>query len=190
MGISYYGYELSDAKLLTPGSPTIIETDVLYANKVEFVTDRTELTFEGDASSRKVFITSGITANLSPDCIDVGALETVFAKTPVTAGLPAAVARATYFGELDESRGVTAGLYGRGFAIKDDGAGTESIEDIEIRIFKGTLTLSGPPNLQTKQKASQQVYALSAVRTATDLNGAALPSVPSGGAFYWIGELT
>jgi hypothetical protein len=189
MGRNYYAYELSDAKLLLPGSPSIVEVDVLYANQIEFATDRTELTFEGDAQSRKVFITSGITANLRPDSVPLAALETAYAKTPVTTSLPAALARATYFGDLVESKGVTSGLYGRGYAIKEE-SGVEEVVDIEIRIFKGTLNLSGPPNLQTKQKAQGQTMSLSAVRTSTDVNGTALPSVPTGGAFYWLAELT
>lgn len=188
MAPNYYGYELYDGKLLIPGSPSIVEVDLLYANKIEFAPDRTELTFEGDAASRKVFITSGLTANISPDCIDIAALEAAFDKTAVTAGLPSGIARATYFGDLAESKGVTAGMYGRAFAIKEDN-GAEDVVDIEIRVFKGTLTLNAPPNLQTKQKAGQQVYALSAIRTTTDVNNVALPTVPTGGAFYWIAEL-
>ena len=34
MGRDYYAYELSDAKLLVAGSPSIVEIDVLYANQI------------------------------------------------------------------------------------------------------------------------------------------------------------
>lgn len=184
-----FGYELEDAKFLLAGSPAIEEVDLRYANTIEFTVDSTTLTFEGDADQRQVFITSGLSAAIRPDCITLEADEALFGKTPVVAGLPAGVDRATYYGETTETRGVTCGFWGRGFGIFEDGGG-EEIVNFEIRVFRGTLTLGAPPNLQTKQKAGQRTYNFSAVKTSVDINGDPLPDVPTGGARYWIGILS
>lgn len=184
---NYYGYELTHAAIQIAGSPALEEVDLLYANTIEFQADETTLTFEGDAQSRQVFITSGMTALIRPDCITVEAAETIFNKTPVTVGLPSGLARLTWYGDTTEAAGVTAGLIGEGYAIKEDG-GVEEVVEIRLWMPLGTLTLSGPPQLQTKQKAGQQTYRLAANRATTDVNGTALPGVPTGGAFYAIAE--
>src|SRR5262249_44942286 len=107
----------------------------------------------------------------------------------VTASLPTGLAELTWFGDLTEAGGAAAGLYGEANAIKNV-AGAESTVKIRIWLPLGTLTFAKPPGLNTAAKADSPMLRLSAQRTTKDVVGAALPSVPTGGATYAIAELS
>jgi hypothetical protein len=188
---NYFAYEFTDAKIqVSDGevTPAIVEVDLLYANTIEISLEETTYTFEGDGQQRQFFATRGMTLQIRPDCLTLAAAETIFGKTAVTAGLPTGMDRLLWFGDAEESKGVSAGFVGRAIATKND-AGVETTMEIALWVPLGTLTLGGPPTLQTGQKAGQQTYRLSAVRTAVDVIGGALPTVPTGGAFYAISEV-
>lgn len=176
--------------LATDGTGTVrrmVETNVLFANKITIDVQETTLTFEGDAQTKNVYFLSGMTASLSPDCITVEAAEEIFGKTAVSSGLPTGLTRLTWYGEATERGGVTAGMWAEGYAIKST-AGVESVVGIRLWLPMGTLTLSGPPSLTTKEKAGQQTYKLGATLATTTVIGTALPTVPTGGAYYAIAE--
>lgn len=176
--------------LSTDGTGTVkkrVETDVLFTNSIEFDNEETFLNFEGDNQTKQAYILSNITAKLSPDCLSIDAIETVFSKTAVTASLPTGLTRLTWFGDNVESAGVAAGLYVEGHAIKNS-SGVETTVDFRLWVPLGTMYLSGPPSMTTKEKAGKQQYILTASKTSVDVIGAALPGIPTGGAYYAIAE--
>lgn len=190
MAPNYFGFEFIDAKIQKSsggGTPTIVETDLLYANQIEVNAEETSYVFEGDGQRRELFGLRGMSILFRPDALTIAAAEAVFAKTAVTSSLPTGLARLTWFGDEAEGKGVAAGFYGRAYAVKNDG-GVESTVTIRLWIPLGTLTLGPAPTLQTGQKVGQQTYRLAAVRTSKDVIGGALPGVPTGGAFYAIAE--
>jgi len=168
---------------------TLAEIDLLYANKIEIEAEEQTITWAGDGQQRSVYVTRGMTATLPTDCLSVAAAARIFNKTPVTANLPAGLTTMTYFGEPAETGGVSAGLWAEGYAIRRNAiSGAEDRIDMRLWIMLGTLTLGGAPGLATGEKSGQMVYKLGAVRSTVDVTGTALPGVPSGGAFYAIGE--
>ena len=146
-------------------------------------------TVQGGGQKRNVYLTTALTAELAPDCLNVAAAGVVFGKDVATTNLPGGATSMTWFGEQSDSSGVQAGLWLEGSAIKRVVAtGAESRVDIGVWIPLGTLTLGGGPSLETAKKAGQQVWRLGAVRTTTNVIGGALPGVDSGGGFYSIFE--
>ena len=186
--MAYYGYNFTDAKLQYDVGGTLTETDLLYANKATIKGDDEDIVFEGDGQKRHLYITSGMTVELSPDAMNVAAAGVLFNKTNVTASIPNSGTNLNWFGDTVESAGTSAGLRFVGSAIKSV-AGVESNVTIHLWIPLGTLTLGAPGDVESLKKWGQQVWRLSAVRTTVDVGGNALPGVPSGGAFYAVYEV-
>jgi hypothetical protein len=173
------------------GSPNVtplVETNVEYPEKIELKAKDEDITFKGGGQERSVYVTTALTAELAPDCLNVAAAGAVFGKDAVVTGLPDGLTSLVWFGELSDTTGVAAGLWGEGSAIKRTTSGVESRVDIRVWLPLGTLTLNGGPTLETAKKAGQHTWRLGATRTTKNVIGGELPGVASGGAFYAIAE--
>jgi len=183
----YFVYDFTHAAWQKNVASVVTDVDLLFANKAVLNPDESDITFEGDGQVKHVYITKGITVEYTPDVVDLNAISSMFGKSEVTGSLPSGLARGTWMGDTTEAAGVSAGWWGRANAIKDV-AGVQTAVRVRIWVPLGTLTISKPPGLNTAAKAEQMVWRLSAVRTTLDVAGNALPSVPSGGAFYFLAE--
>lgn len=174
------------------GAPNVIamvETSIQFPEKLELKGDEETITFNGGGNKRNVYMTSALTAEMAPDCLNIAAASVVFSKNVATTSLPGGATAMVWFGEKNDTVGVPAGLWAEGSAIKKDLAtGLESRVDVGVWVPLGTLTLGGGPSLETVKKAGQQLWRLGANRTTTSVIGGALPGVDSGGAFYAIFE--
>ncbi len=172
------------------GSPNVIakvSTDIYFANQLESERLTADIEWSGDGQQRQLNITTGMTLTITPDSLPMDALETAFSKTAVTSGLPAGMTRGTWMGDLTESKGVSVGLRATANAIKQ-ASGVESTVELILWIPQGTLTYGGAPGLTSGEKGAPEAFSLSTNRATQDILGGALPGVPSGGAFYLIGE--
>jgi len=173
-------YGGSAVVLTTDGSGTyknIIETSIVYPNKVEMSPEVKTVTYEGGGQTRQRVKTTGFTANLSPDCFTLAAHETIFAKTAGATALPSGYTRAVPMLDATEGNGVTAGLRAIGTSQKITlSTGAESTVTIELWVPSGTLSLSGPPGMTTSDKFGQQTYHLAATRGTTDVAAGTLPT--------------
>lgn len=184
----------SAVTLTTDGTGTVralVESDLLYANKIDLKGKEVTYTWNGDGQEREIYGMVGMTAEIPVDCVPIAALQTIFNKSVVSSGLPTGLASLTWFGEAAETGGVSAGLWANAYAARrDTTTGVESTVVIRIWLPLGTLTLSAATGLESGKKAGLTVLKLGAVRATADVTGAALPSVPTGGAFYAIAELS
>ncbi len=185
----YKIYDFYKAVLQMNVATVLTETTFLYANKLDLKPQEKTITFAGDGKETYVYLTTAITVEFSQDCVDLAALAAAFSKSKVTASIPSGLAELTWFGDLVEAAGVNAGFYGEANAQKDV-AGVLSIVKIRVWFPLGILTNAKPTGLTTSAKMDTPMLRLSAQRTTVDVVGAALPSVPSGGATYAIAELS
>lgn len=185
----YKIYDFYKAALQMNVATVLTETTFLYANKLDLKPQEKTITFAGDGKETLVYLTTSIVLEFTQDCIDLAALAAAFAKNKVTTSIPAGLAELTWFGDLTEAGGVSAGFYGEAFAQKDV-AGVQSIVKVRLWFPLGILTNAKPTGLSTSAKSDSPMLRLSAQRTTVDVVGAALPSVPTGGATYAIAELS
>jgi len=181
-------YGGSAVALTTDGTGTyksIVEVDLLFLNKATPSADSKEFTYEGDGLTRKRKKTTGYQVVLAADCLTQDARETIYAKTPITTGLPAAYTRAIYEGDTTETNGVSCGIWIEGTATKVDATtGIESQVTTRRWWPVGTLSYDGPPEQQTADKFGLDQYTFTASKTSVDICGGALPAtIPSGGVF-------
>jgi len=185
---SYKIYDLTAAAFQKDGgSGTVTDVALEFTNKVDLKPDDATITFEGDGQTKKVFITTGLTVECSPDSLNVAAMASLFSKSTVTTGLPASYTSGVWFGEATQTAGKTAGFWVEANAIKVL-SGVESQVTIRIWVPLGTLTLGNAPGVETSKKADKVMLRLSASRATKDVAGNALPSVPTGGAYYIVLE--
>ena len=184
----YYGYNFTDAAIGYNVSSVLTWVDLLYANKLSIKTEEQNIEFEGDGQKRTLYVTQGLSAEFTPDALNVAAAGAIFNKTVVTTSVPDSGSNLVWFGEDTETKGASVGFKATMSAIKNV-AGTESIVTLKLYIPLGTLTLGAPGDVETAKKLGAQVWRLSAVKTTVDAVGAALPSVPTGGAFYALYEV-
>lgn len=183
----YFGFNLYAAAFQRNVASVVTDVNLLFANKVAIKPSEKTITFEGDGQEKNLYFMTGMTVEYTPDVIDLAALATLFSKSEVTSGLPSGHAAGTWMGESTETAGVSAGFWADANAIKDV-AGVQSAVNVRLWIPLGTLTIGQPPGLNTAAKAEQMLWRLAAARSTLDVAGGALPSVPSGGAYYMILE--
>lgn len=184
----YFGYNFNDAKLQYDVAGTLTEVDLLYANTLSINTEEQNIEFEGDGEKRTMYVTTGMTVEITPDAINVAAAGVLFGKTEVTASIPNSGTSLTWFGDSDESAGASAGLRATMSAVKSVG-GVESVVTLMLWVPLGTLTLAPIGDVKTAEKLGGQIWRLGAIRTTVDVAGDALPGVPAGGAFYALYEV-
>ncbi len=172
--------------LLYNVATVVTAIQVHFVNKVDFKTDTGEIEFQGDQQSFKKFFMNGIEADVTADTYAMNALATVFAKTEVTASLPSGVATRTYFGETTETAGIQVGARFTCSAVELTGNTNVTIR-VEMPIC--SLTVVEPPPLSYNGKGVLNMK-LTAQKTAVDIAAAALQGVPSGGAYWYIDQLS
>lgn len=190
--IAYQIYKIEQGWLLINdggGTPAVMAVPLYRTNQVQANVDQQTIQFEGDGTTDKIFLTTGIDFTIDEDCFPTGVLASIFGVAAVTAGLPTGVARRFYGGHNAELAGVTAGLRVQAPAIKTiDGAQVGQVK-VQLEVFAGTLTKVNAPGLVTSNKAPVSQLRLSASKATKDVVGTALPSVPAGGAYYAISEM-
>jgi hypothetical protein len=189
MATTYAMYEVTGAWAQTDnGDSTYDEVAITFASGFEGETDTITLEFQGDAQTERVYIANGIEFTLTVDKLDQTFYSTVWSKSVVTTGLDTAFASLQYFGDDTETQGISCGLRVEGNAIKDVD-GVRSTVQVSVWVPSATMFITSPPSLTVREKASQAQLRISANRTAVDISGVALPSVPTGGATYAVVEM-
>jgi hypothetical protein len=171
----------------TPGVGVsgIAEHDIHFINGVNFDTQTTDITYEGDNQSvRKTFLT-GFVGTIVADTYDLAAISSAFNKQEVTTGLPAGVAARVYFGDSGEQAGARCGFIAQ---VKAENLTTGAIETLQFVCPVGSLTVVRPPALQYNTKG-QLNMTFTAEKSSTDIAGTALPGVPAQGAFWFLDRM-
>lgn len=177
---------LISAYALTNNAGTIVKTQLPFANSLAFDNDVNEIEWEGDGSKVRLEVLQGVNMTLTTDYMDLLALNTVFAKTNVTASLPSGEAMRTYYGDSTDQSGVVAGLEANVTAVRLDTNVNKT-----LRVVAPVAQWSPPQfsELTTADKGQTEI-AIYTTKTTTDIAGAALPGVTAGGSHMYISELT
>jgi hypothetical protein len=176
LAASYGGSALT---LTTDGSATIKairEVEVFYTNNVTSETTVKTITFEGSGQTRDYKSATGFSMTIAPDSVSLIALEAAFSKTVVTANLPRGATGGMGLMSSTDGQGVTAGVLVQMSGTGRTFAGVESEDDEYLWAPNGTLTMSGPANAQTSDKATGMQLNFSASRATSDVAGGALPA--------------
>ena len=176
------------AALQTNVASVLTTTELFYPNKVEPDTNTVDVVFEGGDARRHVYYAAEYTLTIDQDCFDLNALSAVFGKnkSTSTSNTPYTT-EFTWMGEPAEARGASVGFVGKAHAIKNV-AGTETSVDLVLWVPVATLTVARHTGLTTLAKSTMPQYKLSATLTTVNIVGGSLSGIPTGGAFYSIGE--
>lgn len=167
--------------LLRKNASAVQRVRLTMTNKAAFSPEIEEVVYEGDGGKTKIFRASSFDIELTGDTFDLTALETVFAKTPVTAGLTAPTTARTYWMTGGDAGGISVGVECIAQAIDDT---DNSSKIVAIVAPVGTLSTLTPPELGSLTKAPQTLQ-FSAKATGTDIAGNALPGIGAGVECYW-----
>jgi hypothetical protein len=184
-------YGGSALTLTSDGSATIKairEVEVFYTNNVTSETTEKTITFEGSGQTRDYKTATGFGLTIAPDSVALIAIESAFAKTVTTSNLPGAATGGLGMMSSADGQGVTAGILVQMASTGRTFAGVESEDDLFLWAANGTLTMSGPPNAQTSDKATGMQFNFSASRATADVAGGALPTEFQNKFynFYWV----
>jgi hypothetical protein len=164
---------------------TLTEYDMHFINNVTFDVQQQDVAFEGDNQTVRKFFMNGITATAACDTYDLAAISNAFGKTEVTAGVPDGVDGRTYFGDSVETAGVKCGLVAQVYA---ENLTTQLIETLRFVLPICVLTVVRPPTLAFNSKGVLSMT-FTAEKADADISGDPLPSVPSGGAFWYVDRI-
>lgn len=163
----------------------VTETQIPFTNGVAFKDKIKTITYEGDGQSLDKYVLEGMTMESKADEFGVAAIKTIFGKSEVTASLPADEAVRLYIGDDTDAQGVTVGMAAYCTAEK---VSTGANVKLKICCPRGILSSPEMPDLQNRNKSGMS-FKFSAVRTTTDIAGAALPGVPTEGIYAYVAEL-
>ena len=175
---------IKDAKLTNAAGASI---DVPYANLSNLTPEFEEIVFEGDGEQVKDYFGYRLNGELAFDKWSEDIIEALYGKTAVTASLPSGEAKRYYMGSAEDLAPVQHELTVDYAAINDS---TEVAATIRVTIFKARMAPYAPPSGATAAKFGPHTFQFTSEKTATDVAGAALPGVPTGGAHYAIGVLS
>ena len=179
---------IKDVKLLYLDSgDAIAEQDIPFGNAFSMELETEEMEFEGDGQTETVYSNQKLTGTCGFDKFSEDVLSNLFGKTAVTSGLDVGEAKRYYMGNDAEMALPNVGFKVDLYAL-DDSDGAEA--NIRVTIFKAQVSPFTPPEAQNAEKWAPYEVNWSAIKTAADLAGAALPSAPSGGALYAISILS
>jgi hypothetical protein len=164
----------------------IVFETIPFGTELALNGDVSDVTFEGDGQIERLYYDAEISGTISADKFKTEVLQRIYNKTPVVAGLPAGVASRQYFGTQDELAAGYVELQVDLDAVED---ATGVAKQLRMDIFKVKAGPYVQPNIGHRTKMGMQIT-WTAIRTATDIDDAALPSVPTGGAVYSIDVLT
>lgn len=176
----------------TPSYQAIIETELEMANQSSYNVQTDTYEWQGGVSgtSQRVRIESlsSVTVTLNLASLVPGAHGTIFGQTAPGVTLPGGLTSAVGYGGGNDTRGVSVGLRLEGSALKVE-SGVQSTVNFARWFPAGTLTLTSPATQQAGQTFGATGYSFSATKTASSLVGGAIPNAPSGGNFYYDGEI-
>ena len=170
---------------LTDVAGTATRTQLYLSSEAGFEPVLKEITYEGDGTETKVFRATGFDVTVKFQSLPKGLL-TAFAKTAVTTGLGTNETERVYWMADADATGVVCGLEVVCSVIDDT---ANAVKYLAITAPVGTLSTLTPPAVKTSDKSEMELK-FSAKKTAVDIAGDALASVPSGGAFWYYGIYT
>jgi len=177
---------ISDVRVGWNNAGAIAYEDVPFGTELAIEADVADVNFEGDGLVEKAYYDASFSGSFSADKFRQEVLQRVFNKAIVVAGLPAGTASRQYAGTADE---LAVGYIEVGVTLDAIDEVTGAAKSLRVTVFK---VKAGPyiqGNIGHRTKMGMQIT-WTGIRTATDIVGAALPSVPTGGAVYAIDVLT
>jgi hypothetical protein len=187
--VTEYGpaYGLRAARVLHVVAGVIVKTELFYPRVAAADPQITTIVFEGGDTSQIIDDETRLDLTLTCDKLNLMQRQAIFGKTRV-ATPSSGMAWGVYYGDAAEVAGVAAGLE-IDVVFKDESTFPPTTGQLR-RVFPvGVLKTVRPQQMEYAAKLVD-VLNFSFSRTALNLLGAALTSVPSGGAFYLEGELT
>ncbi len=188
--VTEYGpsYDLVAARVITlNGSGDIIKTELFYPRIAAVDPQIQTIAFEGGGTSQTVDVLTRMDVTLTCSKLNLAQRQTIFDKTRV-ASPSSGMAWGVYYGDEDEVAGIAAGLE-LDAIFKDESTSPPTIGRIR-RVFPAGELKTLRPQQMEYQAGLNDVLNFSFRRTAVDLAGDALTSVPTGGAVYIEGELS
>lgn len=175
---------IDQLNLLKKNGSAIDKIRATFAKKVEFKSDIKTIEFEGDGQKVRKYLLEAVDADIECDQFDLAALTESFGITIVTTGITGSSERG-YFGSNLDSGGIKLGL--EAICQAEDVATGTNIT-VAITLPVGTLSTAAAPSLETRNKSPMKLQ-FSAEKTTKDIAGAALPSVPADGCFWYYDKL-
>jgi len=171
--------------VLTNVASVVTETAIPFSNGATFKNDVKTISYEGDGQKAKKYLLEQVDVEVKADEIGAAALQSIYAKTAVTASLPADATVRLYFGDNGDSSGINCGVAAYVTAEK-----LSSGANVKLRIVapRGTLGSPEAPDFKSRDKAGLNLK-FAANKATTDIAGAALPGVPTDGCFWYMEEL-
>lgn len=179
-------WSLTDVAILIVESAAIAAVDLFYARTVAPDPQIQTLAFEGDDTSQEVDETTSMRITITCHKQDWDAIQRIYGKTKVLTPDPDET-WGMWFGDDTEVAGVSVGLR-YDIKAKDESVAPNVAFTERTTFPKGVLKLIRPTQAEWKARKEFQL-AFTAEKTATDLLGAALSGVPSGGAYYRVGRV-
>jgi hypothetical protein len=185
MGDIYRIGGLADAKIIDSEGN---ETDIPYINAFGLEPEYETLEYEGDGETVQDYYNLRLSGTLGFDKFSEDVLTELFGITAVTsgAGIDGVESKRYYMGQAAELRPVQVGLQ-IDFAAFNDA--TDVAATVRITVFKARMQPYTPPEGENAAKFAPHTYSWNAEKTTTDIESAALPGVPTGGAFYAVSIL-
>lgn len=161
----------------------IIEQDLHFINSAGFDTITNDIDFEGDNQViRRVFL-NGIQINVRTDTYDLAAISKAFDKIEITT-IPGVLGR-TYMGDTDETAGAHVGFVAQ---IRAENLVTGENETLRLTAPVCRLNVIAPPALAYNSKGVMELVFV-AEKTSVQIDGSALPGVPTGGCFWFLDRI-
>lgn len=187
MSDTYKVTGIKDAQLLYLLSGAIEELDIPFGNAFSAEVEAEEIEFEGDNTKDTLYSNQTLKGTVGFDKWSEAVLEKLYNKTAVTSGLEADEAKRYYMGDDGELAPPNIGFKVTLAAVND---ATEVAAELRLMVFIAKASPFKPPEAKNADKWAPVEVEWTAEKTSTDLAGAALPGVPTGGAMYSISILS
>jgi hypothetical protein len=176
---------IKDVRVGYISAGNIVYEDVPFGTELTLDADIADVDFEGDGQVEKAYYDASFSGTFSADKWRQEVLQRIFNKTPVVAGLPGDVASRQYMGTQDE---LAATYFEIGVTLDAIDEVTGGAKSLRLTVFKAKAGPYVQGNVGHRTKMGMQV-SWTGIRTSTDIDDQALPSVPTGGAVYAIDVL-
>jgi len=176
---------IRDVRIGWNNASVIAYEDVPFGTELAINADVADVNFEGDGQVERLYYDASFSGSFSADKFRQEVLQRIFTKAIVVAGLPGTVASRQYAGTADE---LSAGYFEIGVSLDAVDEITGASKVLMLTVFKAKAGPYVQGNVGHRTKMGMQID-WSSIRTSTDIIGAALPSVPTGGAVYAIDVL-
>lgn len=182
-----YGVRHAAVQKSDGGTPeAIVERDIKQINNVAFDVQQSDISWEGDNESVRKFFLNGIVVTVAADVFDLAVIAETFGKDEIITGLPTGVDGRTYFGDSSETAGVRTGFVAE---VDAENIVSNATDTLRLVVPVAIVTIVRPPTLAYQTKAGTSMT-FTAEKTENDIVGEALPSVPSGGAYWYIDRIS